>query len=801
MLRYFIIVFTLVFFWDSFAQRLQVREQETDNTIPFVKVYPANGNPFLADIDGFFTLPEGCQSFTLRMNEYADTTIAYNFQQIVYLRALGASIEEVTIQPGINPAERIMELAIQNRKKNHPMSDLSFQYTSYSKLIMTINPDALASIPDTTTDTTLISMRTFFDKQYLFLMESTTIKSFEPPFREKEEITAYKVSGFTNPLFSTFASELQTFNFYENQFSIFGKSYINPLAFGGVRRYLFILEDQTINAAGDTTFTIRFRPRLGKNFDGLKGVLYINSQGYALEKVIVEPAELKSAVTAAPKVIQEYAFVNNQKWFPVKLSTEAVFKSIAFGGNLKDAYAIGKGTTYIDQIKLGADLKNVRFNAATVVTTDDAGEKDSVHWQQNRKYELSDKEQNTYKIIDSVSKAENFEKYLNILSTLADGKIQTGYVQFDLARILNYNGYEGLRLGVGIETSNKFSKRFLIGSYVGYGFKDKQFKYGGYSTIKLNKAHFVDAHIRFQDDVFERGGTSFYSLEKKLESSTYTRNLYIQNMERQRIAEIGLSAYLTPNLKIYTGLNYQRIYLLDNYKFQQVPIPISPVLTSPFEVAETVVECIWKIGDKVKYIGEKRISTGSKWPTIRAKAAFSLPDFYQSTVNYQRFALDIYQTIPIRGTGNFSYLVSLGHLVGDVPLYLSFVAPGTGGNWNLSVANTFETVKASSFYNTTMASSFMRFSFKKMKTNKKWTSPQIILHHAVGIGTFDQKSLHNVAFQSFSKGYYEGGFLINNVLNIATTGLGIGCFYNYGAYSSVHAQDNFMVKIGLTTNF
>lgn len=801
MLRYLLLSFGLISFVYTFSQRIQVLETETANSIPFVKIYPINGQPFLADIDGFFTLPADCQSFTLRMNEYADTTFAYNFQQQVFMRALGTSIVEVTIQPGINPAERIMELAIQNRKKNHPMSDLSFQYTSYSKLIMTVNPDALASIPDTTTDTTLISMRAFFDKQYLFLMESTTIKSFEPPFREKEEITAYKVSGFTNPLFSTFASELQTFNFYENQFSIFGKTYINPLAFGGVRRYLFILEDQTINGIGDTTFTIRFRPRLGKNFDGLKGVLYINSKGYALEKVIVEPAELKNAVTAAPKVIQEYAFVNNQKWFPVKLSTEAVFKSIAIGGNLKDSYVIGKGTTYIDQIQLGADLKNVRFNAATVVTTDDAGEKDSVHWQQKRKYELSEKEQNTYKIIDSVSKAENFEKYLNILSTLADGKIQTGYVQFDLARILNYNGYEGLRLGVGIETSNKFSKRFLVGSYVGYGFKDKQLKYGGYSTIKINKAHFVDAHIRFHDDVFERGGTSFYSLEKKLESSTYTRNLYIQNMERQRLAEIGLSAYLTPNLKIYTGLNYQRIYLLDNYSFQQVPIPISSVLTSPFEVAETVVECIWKIGDKVKYIGEKRISTGSKWPTIRAKAAFSLPDFYQSTVNYQRFALDIYQTIPIRGTGNFSYLVSLGHLVGEVPLYLSFVASGTGGEWNLSVANTFETVKPSSFYNTSIASNFMRFSFKKIKTGVKWTSPQVNLHHAIGFGTFDQKSEHNFNFQSFSKGYFEGGVLINNLLNISTTGLGIGCFYNYGAYSSANALANFMFKFGLTTNF
>ena len=95
----------------------------------------------------------------------------------------------------------------------------------------------------------------------------------------------------------------------------------------------------------------------------------------------------------------------------------------------------------------------------------------------------------------------------------------------------------------------------------------------------------------------------------------------------------------------------------------------------------------------------------------------------------------------------------------------------------------------------------MRFTFKKMKTNVKWTSPQFTLHHAIGFGMFDQTSLHNVTFQSFSKGYYEGGVLINNLLNISTTGLGIGCFYNYGPYSSVYAQDNFMLKIGLTTNF
>ena len=115
-------------------------------------------------------------------------------------------------------------------------------------------------------------------------------------------------------MFSTFANSFQSFSFYENQFDLLGKQYINPIARGGIRRYFFILEDTTI-VNNDTTFTISYRPQAGKTFSGLKGYLFINSNGYAVEKVIAEPYDDSSGMQM--RIVQEYKFIDEKKWFPI----------------------------------------------------------------------------------------------------------------------------------------------------------------------------------------------------------------------------------------------------------------------------------------------------------------------------------------------------------------------------------------------------------------------------------------------------------------------------------------------------
>lgn len=780
----------------SVAQNIQIKESVSQEVIPFVKVYPSVGKPFLADLDGRFVNPEGNTQVTLKMMGFKDTTITVLGDMVVYMDEIGNLIDEVTIVPGVNPAERIMEMAIQNRKINHPKSDVAFKHANYSKFIFTINQDALANISDTIKDTSILAMKKFFDSQHIFLLESTSTKYFKPPFKEKEIISAYRVSGFSDPMFSTFANELQSFNFYDNQFDILGKTYLNPLALGSIRRYLFILEDSTVNVSGDTTFTIRFQPRRDKNFDGMKGTLYINTNGFAVEKVIAEPAI--EGKMLRPKIIQEYSFLEGKKWFPFKLSTEIIAPGLDISSKVKDSYLIGKGNTYIDHVVLDADLKDEKFNAVFIETARDANEKDSVHWAQNRKYELDPKDVRTYEVIDSVSQEAKLDQKLTLLRALLQGKIPLGYLQADIKRLINFRDYEGIRLGVGLETSEKLSKRFQVGGYFAYGFKDKMWKYGGYGKVTLFPRQFLDFEAKYQEDVIERGGPNLTYHPIITQLNSFYQNLYIRQMDKQRIAEVAFSGYIFPRLKFRLSGSYQRIGFTRDYSYQWKHPEMGQ--QTIFEVAETALELTWTIRDKVMSLGTKRVSLGSKWPIITAKVTKSIPGLTPDRLDYLRLTVGVQQIVPIRAIGKLTYMLSASAIAGDSPLLYQFVGIGTGGKqFNLSVANTFETMRPSTYYATKLATLFTRFDFKAIKTKVKWTKPQFALHHGIGYGLGDDMSRHSISYLSMDKGYAEAGLLVNNVLVLNILGFGVGGFYHYaGGMMTPYVKDHLVGKFSLT---
>lgn len=777
-----------------YAQQIQIREEVSKDPIPFVKVYPKEGKAFLADLDGRFTNPEGNTLVTLKMTSFRDTTVEITGDMTIYMTEQASLIDEVVILPGVNPAERIMEQAIENRKKNHPKSDVAFKYDSYSKFVFTINQDALAQISDTVKDTNLLDLRKFFDQQHIFLLESTSTKFFKPPFKEKEVISAYRVSGFSDPMFSTFANQLQSFNFYDNQFDILGKTYLNPLAMGSIRRYLFILEDTTITAPGDTTYTIRFQPRRDKNFEGMKGTLFINTKGFAVEKVIAEPAENTGGIH--PKIIQEYAFLEGKKWFPYKLSTEVTAPGLSLSSQIKDAYLVGKGNTYIDHVVLNADLKDERFNAVFVETARDANSKDSSHWEGKRKYDLDQKDLRTYEFVDSISEKENLEGKLKTFQSLLQGKIPLGYLQADILRLVNYRDYEGFRLGVGLETSDKLSDRFRVGGYFAYGFKDKMWKYGGYGKVTLFPKYFLDFEARYQQDIVERGGTGLTNQPVVTQLNSFYRDIYIRQMDKQRLGEVAFSGYIFPRMKFRLSGSYQRIEFTDGYRYQWANSEMG--VADHYDIAESSLELTWAIRDKVMSLGTKRVSLGSKWPILTAKITKSLPGVTAAKIDYTRLTGGVQQILPVRAVGKLTYVLMGTVLEGDAPLLLQQVGQGTGGMWKLSAANSFETMIASTYYSSKMAALFTRFDFKAIKTNKKWTKPQFSIHHAIGYGSKEDPSRHSIVFQSLDKGYAEAGALANSLIILNRIGFGIGGFYHYaGGAISPHVGDNITAKFSI----
>lgn len=776
--------------------RFTVYDTVSNEVMPFVKVLPVNGSPAFTDINGRFSVPENTESVLLRFQGYKDTVVKLaNVKEFtIYMWVNQQVIQEVVAKAGENPAHRIMDLVIANRKKNHPLENDAFTYTSYSKFIFDVDSSFQQGIQQAPASDSTEDVRKFIDSQHLFMLESASERTFIPPARDRENIIAYKVSGISHPAFSTFAQSMQSFNFYDNQFDLFGNSYVNPIAFGGTKRYLFILQDTTVVGA-DTTFTISYRPRLGKTFSGLEGQLFINTNGYAIEKVIAQPYQDTTQLFRV-KIVQEYKFIDNQKWFPINLSTAVELRgmSIAIDGNA--GYIEGKGNTYVKDIKINPDgLKKRGFGNIALATEPGAERAKEETWSEFREDTLTEKEKRTYVVIDSLAEESNIDKMLTGFMALTTGKLRINKVNLLLNRIVDFNMYEGYRLGAGLETSDLLMKNIAVGGYFGYGFRDKDWKYGGYSTFFINRRKGLELTLSYQQDLLHRGGNVFTQKGFDLSSTEAYSRIFRSNMERQRLAELKVSYAPLGNLMLYVSGNYQRIEPTNGYLFN--PMDTSVFHNTTMDLAETSIEMKWNIRERIILLGDQRVSQGTKFPKISLKVTKGWSGIAEAQTDYVRVNLRVSEDVSSLRFGKLNLTLQGSQTIGNVPLFLKQNAFGTRQDWNVTCANTFETVYPGEFYHDRQAALFVRYDVPAIRTKAKWNEPQFIIHHGIGYGDFANKAEHNVAFSSMDKGLFEGGLIISGLLKVNFLSLGAGVFYRYGYYSHPQVAKNLVPKISL----
>ena len=108
---------------------------------------------------------------------------------------------------------------------------------------------------------------------------------------------------------------------------------------------------------------------------------------------------------------------------------------------------------------------------------------------------------------------------------------------------------------------------------------------------------------------------------------------------------------------------------------------------------------------------------------------------------------------------------------------------------------------AASFYTTEQVALFTRFDFTKFKTKAAWNEPQIGVHYAFGSGNFSGREMHQLDFETMHKGYQEVGLILNGLLVSSSSAIGIGGFYNIGAYASTDWRKNIVPKIAVKFQF
>ena len=775
----------------------KVTDAETGNALPFVNLV-INSSPqgSISDIDGNFILKSNEPIRYIRASYvgYKPDTIETNGSPFVNFSLLKSSIQlsEVIILPGENPAHRIIDSAIARRKENDPFQLNAFSYKSYSKFLVTAEIDSLISIPDEMLDSGHLEMKQFFSKQHVFLMENMAERKYLKPGNDNEILTASRVSGFGDPLLTLLMSQIQSFSFYKTLITISDKNYVNPISPGSADKYFFLLED-TIYDNADTVFVISYRPRRNTHFDALKGLLYIHTAGWALQCVTAEPVKEETGMSI--RIKQNYFRPDSIHWFPLQLHTDILFSSL----KLYEYPVYGHGVTELQNIKINPALKKSDFTAAKVIIEPDAKLKDSLFWAENRPQPLTQKEINTYHVIDSIGRKAHFDRLLNITTTLLSGFIPIGPLALDINALYRINAVEGSRPGIGLKTNYRVSKKWNIYGYYGYGLRDKEHKFAGQFEVNLKKSKDTKLSLGFRQDIRECGSMNsdlsangILSLEG-LRNYMITRIDYLDQAHLDFHSRIGKSWTITSRLS-RTALLAPDSMLYGSYNETGFSG------THSFILSDVNIFLVYSKGMQFVQSEDYSLEIGGNTsnPIFTLDLRQSFKDIAGGNIQRTFAMIRISQTLKSRYIGKFSWMLQGAVVSPDVPLSLTLNAPSSYRHFTVSSPNSFETMRMNEFFSTQCVFLFLRHSFESLLFGNRKFSPSPELVTNIGWGNYTKTTHLNVPyFKTLSRGYFESGLMINRILDAGFYSLGIGFLYRYGPYHLPIIKENLTFKLTL----
>ncbi len=757
-----------------------------------------------SDIDGKFLLKSAEIINTIRVSyvgyETQDIPAGDNHKGlIIKLKPVSIEIEGVVILPGINPAHRIILNAVSNKQINDPQKLKSFAYTSYDKIIFTADLDTLRKLDSLNQDTSLVKMKEFFENQDLAMVENVVDRKFKYPSNNSEKVIATRVSGFKDPIFVFLISQLQSTSFYTDLINIFDKNYINPISTGSIYKYFFLLKD-TLYGPGptDTSFVISYRPIKNKNFDGLKGTLCIHNSTWAIRNVIAAPAEDQPGVDV--KIQQMYERVDGIHWFPVQLNTELAFKNIALQAGKHQFHATGNGRSYLRNIEINPEISNNVFSEVELYVDPMASKRPDSFWNLFRQDSLSKREIKTYAYLDSIGKAENFDRMAKSFETMLTGKIPFHFVDIDMAKLFRYNGFEKAYVGLGLWTNDKISRQFRFGAYWGYGFGDYHSKYGCELDLVLNRKKEVELKIGYKNDIAESGGLQLFG-DYKIAAYDRLRNFLITKMHYDESRYIGLSFRTLRYLTVNTGWMKSDKRTAFPYSFISDKTT-SEVQSEMFRYSDLLLSFRFAYKEKFLQNARTRISMGTDWPILYMQFKHGLPEAGGGQFEYNHLDIKLNKSFYIKYLGKSSFTLQAGFIDRPLPYTELFVAPASYRQFTIYAPNSFAAMRMNEFVSDRYVALFFTHDFGSLLLKTPKFDPHIMLATNLGFGSMSHPENHLlIGTNEMNKGYFESGLLINKLLNINLYSLGIGTFYRYGAYAFPDWRENVSLKISMTLPF
>lgn len=313
-------------------------------------------------------------------------------------------------------------------------------------------------------------------------------------------------------------------NFYRSHVTVLQTNFISPLSAQGTLYYQYFLIDSVLCDSAKAYY-VRFRPKNDKEL-AFKGEMWIDSASLALRRIkaSLSPAAAINYLNGLT-IEQTFAPTANGKFYYDRRDYAMSFSLNLFDKNAKN----GTSVIYAQHIENRQTACGDSQATAMSEISDSVAVFTDSATQERRQFRSA---------IDSL----NQSKLQRIAYGLVDF-VLNGYVhawKFDIGPGINwfrYNKLEGFRPTLALRTGEKLTEYFTVGGYVGYGFGDKQWKYGGELQARWGEAHAHSIGLFYDNDVVRHGyrfaelvGENMYgSPENLLTTCSFVvkhRNLY-----------------------------------------------------------------------------------------------------------------------------------------------------------------------------------------------------------------------------------------------------------------------------------
>jgi hypothetical protein len=687
----------------AYSQETTISGKVTDATsgdpIPFANVvFKGTSIGATTDFDGKFLIKTSSPTDSL-MASYIGykskvrivkrgVTQVVNFQ----LEEDVVRLKEIVFYSGENPAFQILRKAI-DAKANHDKRKIeAYEVESYTKIEIAIDnmsekmrqKKVMQKISQVLDSVDRIAGEDGKPILPIFISENISKLFYrDNPKLKTEKILHSKINGLGvedgNMATQLIGSSFQEYNFYQNWLNILNKDFISPIADGGKLYYEYELTD-SVYVGNHYCYRIDFTPKSPQDL-AFNGTIWITKNEYALKQIDASVGkEANLNFIEKIKIQQELEPTGDGPWFPSKsrvlIDVSEVTKNTA--GMLAKFYVSNKNLVINKP-------KDPSFFTRAIITDEKAYlNKEEDFWDSLRHEPLSETEKSVNRMIDTLRNIPVVKTYTDIIMILLDGYYDIGKIELGpYISTLVVNNIEGFRLQAGFQTNGKFSKNWVLGSQLAYGFKDERIKYSVNAKRILSKDRWTTASIGVRSDLARLGVDDealadnyvFLAFQR---FGNYRRAFYFDetrfNIQREFIK--GLTQRLAFRYNSFTP-TYDFLY----YDLNAEVLPRQIFQT--FETSEVILETRFARDEVFLQNETERLSLGTvKWPIVIFRYTRGLSGVGGSDFDYNKFRVSINQQIRygVIGSGNITisgeyipdelpYPLLANHLGNETPIY------------------------------------------------------------------------------------------------------------------------------------